>query len=60
MEKSPKFEQMCEWLERDNSCDLYGLNELFLKMEDLGDGSSSVNSEKSLKLKKYKENIYFT
>ena len=55
-------ERMCEWLERDSSCDLYGLNELYLKMEDLGDGSSSVNSEKSLKIKpkKYKENIYFT
>ena len=63
VEKTTAFEKMCDWLERDNSCDLYTLHDLLIKMKELGGGISSVYGEKSLKLKlqkKYKEHIYFT
>ena len=38
---------MCEWLEKDGSCDLNGLNELFLQMDNLSDGSSSIYKDHS-------------
>ena len=51
------------WLENDGDCELYPLQELFAKMEELNSGNASTYSEKSLlsKLKeKYRDHIYFT
>ena len=54
---------LCEWLEKDGDCELYTLQELLIKMDELNGGSSSVYSEKSLQSKlegKYQDHIYFT
>ena len=62
MEKTSAFKKMCDWLEKDQSCDLHMLNNLLMMMEELGGENFSVNGEKSLKFKlqnKYKEHIYF-
>ena len=53
----------CEWLEKDGDCDLYILQELFAKMEELNSENASTYSGKSLRSKlkeKYWDHIYFT
>ena len=55
--------RMCEWLEMDGDCELYTLEELFAKMEEVNSGNASTYSEKSLQSKlkeKYRNDIYFT
>ena len=57
------FEMLCEWLEKDGDCELYTLQELFAKMEELNSGNASTYSEKSLQSKlkkKYWDHIHFT
>ena len=57
------FEMLCEWLEKDGDCELYTLQELFAKMEELNNGNASTYSEKSLQSKlkkKYRDHIHFT
>ena len=57
------FEMLCEWLEKDGDCELYTLQELFAKMEELNSRNASTYSERSpqSKLKeKYRDRIYFT
>ena len=56
------FEMMCEWLEKDSDCELYTLQELLAKMEELTSGNESTYSERSLQSKlkeKYRDHIYF-
>ena len=53
---------MCEWLEKDSDCELYTLQELLAKMEELTSGNESTYSERSLQSKlkeKYRDHIYF-
>ena len=62
-EKACYFEMVCECLEKDGDRELYTLQELFAKMEELNSGNASTYSEKSLQSKlkeKYREHIYFT
>ena len=47
-EKTTAFEKMNNWLGRDSRCNLCTLNDLMLKMEELGGRNSSVYGEKSL------------
>ena len=61
-EKVCSFEMMCEWLEKDSDCELYTLQELLAKMEELTSGNESTYSERSLQSKlkeKYRDHIYF-
>ena len=61
-EKVCYFEMLCEWLEKDGDCELYTLQELFAKMEEVNNGNTSTYSEKSLQSKlkeKYRDHIYF-
>ena len=37
-EKANSFEMLCEWLEKDGDCELYTLQELLTKMEELNSG----------------------
>ena len=50
-EKVCHFEMLCECLEKDGHCELYTLQELFAKMEELNSGNASTYSEKSLQSK---------
>ena len=61
-EKVCYFEMLCEWLEKDGYYELYTLQELFAKMEELNSGNASTYSEKLLQSKlkeKYRDHIYF-
>ena len=61
-EKVCSFEMMCEWLEKDSDCELYTLQELLAKMEELTSGNASTYSERSLQSnlkEKYRDHIYF-
>ena len=40
--KACSFKILCEWLEKDGDCELYTLQELFAKMEDLNSGNAST------------------
>ena len=62
-EKVRYSEMLCEWLEKDGNCELYTLQELFTKMEELNSENASTYSKKSLQSKlkgKYRDHIYFT
>ena len=50
-EKACYFEMVCECLEKDGDRELYTLQELFAKMEELNSGNASTYSEKSLQSK---------
>ena len=61
-EKVCSFKMMCEWLEKDSDCELYTLQGLLAKMEELTSGNASTYSERSLQSKlkeKYRDYIYF-
>ena len=61
-EKVCSFKMMCEWLEKDSDCELYTLQELLAKMEELTSGNASTYSERSLQSnlkEKYRDHIYF-
>ena len=40
--KACSFKILREWLEKDGDCELYTLQELFAKMEDLNSGNAST------------------
>ena len=55
-EKANFFEMLCEWLEKDGDCELYTLQELLTKMEELNSGNFTFFYRKNILVPKVYKN----